>query len=76
LNPPISLVEKEELEEASFDMKVSQQSREEEPFRKMVRTRVDRSTWDHRLSLNPHVLAIYLEFVLAYGAAPERFEEC
>jgi hypothetical protein len=28
-NPPISLVEKEELEEASFDVNVSQRSREE-----------------------------------------------
>jgi len=45
-NPLVSLVEKEELEETSFDVKVSQQSREEEPFRKMVRTRVDRSAWD------------------------------
>ncbi len=42
----------------------------------MVRTRVDRSVWDCRLSLNPHALAIYLEFVPARGAAPERFEEC
>jgi len=25
---------------------------------------------------NPHALAIYLEFVLACGVAPERFEEC
>jgi hypothetical protein len=41
-----------------------------------VRTRVDRSAWDHRLSLNPHALAIYLEFVPARGAALERFEEC
>ncbi len=42
----------------------------------MVRTRVDRSVWDRQLSLNPHALAIYLEFVPARGAAPERFEEC
>ncbi len=42
----------------------------------MVRTRVDRSAWDRRLSPNPHALAIYLEFVLACGAAPKRFEEC
>ncbi len=39
------------------------------------RIRVDRSAWDHRLSFNPHVLAIYLEFVPACGVAPERFEE-
>ncbi len=75
-NPPVSLVEKEELEEAPLDVKVSQWSREEESSRRMVRTRVDRSAWDHRLSPNPHALAIYLEFVLACGAALERFEEC
>jgi len=49
---------------------------EEELPRRVVRTRVDHSAWDRRLSPNPHVLAIYLEFVLAHGAAPERFEEC
>jgi hypothetical protein len=75
LNPPVSLVEKEELEEALFDMNVSQWSREGEPSRRMVRIRVDRSTWDRQLSPNLHALAIYLEFVPAYGA-PERFEEC
>ncbi len=72
-NPPISLVKKEELEEAPFDVKVSQQSCEEEPSRRMVRTRVDHSAWDRQLSPNPHALAIYLEFVPACGAAPERF---
>ncbi len=41
-----------------------------------MRTRVDRSVWDCRLSPNPHALAIYLEFVPARGAAPERFKEC
>ncbi len=41
-----------------------------------MRTRVDHSAWDRRLSLNPHALTIYLEFVLACGVAPERFEEC
>jgi len=41
-----------------------------------VHTRVDCSAWDRRLSLNPHALAIYLEFVPSRGAAPERFEEC
>jgi hypothetical protein len=35
-NPPGSLVEKEELEEASFDVNVSQRSREEEPSRRVV----------------------------------------
>jgi hypothetical protein len=55
---------------------VFQWSHEEEPSRKVVRTWVDRSTWDRRLSPNPHALAIYLEFVLTCGAARERFEEC
>jgi hypothetical protein len=39
-------------------------------------TRVDRSAWDYRLSLNPHALAIYLEFVPARGITLEKFEEC
>jgi hypothetical protein len=76
LNPLIAPVEQEELEEAPFDVNVSQRSREEKPSRRMVRTRVDRSAWDRRLSPNPHALTIYLEFVPARGAAPERFEEC
>jgi hypothetical protein len=37
-NPQVSLLEKEELEEASLDVKVSQRSRKEEPSKKMVRT--------------------------------------
>jgi len=41
-----------------------------------VRTQIDHLAWDHRLSPNSHALAIYLEFVLACGAAPEMFEEC
>jgi len=75
-NPSVSLVEKEEFEEAPFDMKVFQRSRQEKPSKRMVRTRVDRLAWDRRLSPNPHALIIYLEFVHACGAAPERFEEC
>ncbi len=75
-NPSISLVKKEEFVEASLDGNVFQRSHEEEPSRRVVRTRVDRSTWDRRLSLNPHALTIYLKFVPACGAAPKRFEEC
>jgi hypothetical protein len=75
-NPPVAPVQQEELEEAPFDLNVSQRSREEKPPRRVVRTRVDRSVWDRRLSPNPHALAIYLEFVLARGATPERFKEC
>ncbi len=41
-----------------------------------MRTRVDRLVWDHRLFPNSHALAIYLKFVPARGAVPERFEEC
>ncbi len=72
----VAPVQQEELEEASLDLNVSQRPREEKLPKRVVRTRVDRSVWDRRLSPNPHVLAIYLEFVPARGAAPERFEEC
>jgi hypothetical protein len=80
-NAPVAPVDKEELEEVPLDevaleVNVSQRSREEEPSKRVVRTRVVRSVWDRRLSPNPHALAIYLEFVPARGAAPERFEEC
>jgi len=75
-NHLISLVEKEELEEALFDVNVSQRSHEEKLTRKVVRTRINRLAWDRRLSPNPHALAMYLEFVPACGTAPERFEEC
>jgi hypothetical protein len=37
-------------------------------------TRVNRSTWDRRLSPNPHALAICLEFIPSRGVAPKRFE--
>jgi hypothetical protein len=57
-------------------LNVSQRPREKEPPRRVVRTWVDCSIWDRWLSPNPHPLAIYLEFVLARGATPERFEEC
>jgi hypothetical protein len=75
-NPPVTPVQQEELEEAPLDLNVFQRPREEEPPKRVVRTRVDRSVWDRRLSPNPHALAIYLEFVPTRGAAPERFEEC
>jgi len=76
LNPPISLVEKEDRKEAPLDMNVSQWSCEEELSKRMVRTRVNRLAWDRQLSPNPHVLTIYLKFVHACGTAPKRFEEC
>ncbi len=69
-NPLVALVQQEELEEASFTLNVSQRSREEESPRRVVRTRVDRSVWDRRLSPNPHALAIYLKFVPARRVAP------
>jgi len=75
-NPPIASIKQEELEETLFDVIVSQRPREEESPRRVVRTQVDRSVWDRRLSPNPHVLVIYLEFVSAHGATPKRFEEC
>ncbi len=75
-NTPVAPVQQEELEEAPLDLNVFQRPREEKPPRRVVRTRVDRLVWDRRLSPNPHALAIYLEFVPARGAAPERFEKC
>jgi hypothetical protein len=75
-NPSVAPVEQEDLEEVPLEVNVSQRSCEEEPSRRVVRTRVDRSAWDRQLSPNPHALTIYLEFVPARGAAPERFEEC
>jgi hypothetical protein len=75
-NPPVAPMEQEELEEAPLDLNVSQRPRKEEPSRRVVRIQVARSAWDCQLSPNPHALAIYLEFVPAYGAALERFEEC
>jgi hypothetical protein len=59
-----------------LDVNVSQWSCEEESSRWVVRTQVDCSAWDHWLSLNPHALAIYLEFGPTRGATPERFEKC
>jgi len=76
LNPLVAPVEQEELEETLLNVNVFQRPREEEPSRRVVRTWVDRSAWDRRLSPNPHALAIYLEFVPARGAVPEKFEEC
>ncbi len=74
--PPVAPIQQEELKEAPLDLDVSQRPREEEPPRRVVCTQVARSVWDRRLSPNPHALAIYLEFVPAREAAPERFEEC
>jgi hypothetical protein len=75
-NPLVAPVQQEELKEASLNLNVSQQPREEELPRRVVRIQVDRSVWDRRLFPNPHALVIYLEFVPARGAAPKRFEEC
>jgi hypothetical protein len=75
-NPLTAPVEQEKLEKMLFDVNVSQQSHKEESSKRVVRIRVDRSTWDRRLFPNLHALAIYLEFVPAWGATRERFEEC
>ncbi len=72
-NLPVAPVEQEELEEASLEVNVSQRPCEEEPSKRVVCTRIDRSAWDRQLSPNPHALAIYLEFVPTHGAAPKRF---
>jgi len=45
-NPPVAPVEQEELEETPLDVIVFQRPREEEPPRRVVRTRIDRSAWD------------------------------
>jgi hypothetical protein len=75
-NPLVAPIEQEKLEEAPLNVNVFQRPHEEEPSRRVVRTRVDRSVWDRRLSLNPHALTIYLEFVPFHGTALERLEEC
>jgi hypothetical protein len=69
-NPQVTLVEQEEFEEASLDVNVSQRPREEEPSKQVVRTQIDRSACDRRLSPNPHALAIYLVFVPTRGVVP------
>ncbi len=76
LNPLVALVEQEEFEVAPLNVIVSQRPHEEEPPKRVVCIRVDRSTWDRRLSPNPHGLTIYLKFVPTRGAEPESFEEC
>jgi hypothetical protein len=63
-NPLISLVEKEKLKETPLDVNVFQRSCKKKLSKRVVRTQIDRSTWDRRLSPNPHALAIYLDFSL------------
>jgi hypothetical protein len=75
LNPLVAPIEKEELKKTSFDVNVFQLSRKEEVSKRVLRIRVDRLAWDYRLSLNPHALAIYLEFVHIRGITLEKFEE-
>jgi hypothetical protein len=75
-NPPIALIKKEELEETSLDVNVSQRSCEEKSCKRVVHTQVDHSAWDRRLPFNPHALVIYLEFVLGCGVTSEGFEKC
>jgi hypothetical protein len=47
LNPLVAPTIQEELEEAPLDVNVSEQSREEEPSRRVVRIQVDHLAWDH-----------------------------
>ncbi len=49
-NPPIMPIKKEEFEETPFDMNVSHWSHEKKLSRRVVRTQVDCSRWDHRSS--------------------------
>jgi hypothetical protein len=46
LNPLVAPIEQEEFEQALLDMNVFQRPHEEEPSRRVVHTRVDRSAWD------------------------------
>jgi len=75
-NPLVMPVEKEEFHETSFDVNVSQRSCEKKLLKIVVRTQIDRSTWDHQLSPNPYALTIYLEFFPAHVVVPERFKIC
>jgi hypothetical protein len=70
------MLDKTSFDEVALEVNVSQQRREEEPSKRVVPTRVNCSAWDRRLSPNPHALTIYLEFVPARRAAPERFKKC
>jgi hypothetical protein len=45
-NPLVAPVEQEELEKVLLNVNISQRLHEEEPSRRVVRTRVDRSAWD------------------------------
>jgi hypothetical protein len=45
-NPLVSLVKKEKLEEAALDMNVFQRLCEEKPSRRVVRIRINCSTWE------------------------------
>jgi hypothetical protein len=47
LNLPIAPIEDEDFEKTLLDVNVSQLPHDEESFKKMVRTQVDRSAWDH-----------------------------
>ncbi len=69
-NSLVAPIEKKKFEETSLNVNVSQWSREEKSSRRVVHTRVDRSTWDRQLFPNPHTLTIYLKFVPACGAMP------
>jgi len=69
-------IEEEELKETPFDVNVTQRSRKEKLFKRVVRTRVNWSTWYCQLFPNPHALIIYLEFVPAREVALKRFEKC
>jgi hypothetical protein len=46
-NPPITLVEEEELAKTSLDVNVSQCSHDKEMFQKVVCIQVNNSMWDH-----------------------------
>jgi len=55
-NPLIMPVKEEKFEKIPFDVNIFQWPCEEEPFRRVVRTRINRSAWDCQLSPNSHAL--------------------
>jgi hypothetical protein len=51
-------------------------SRIKKLIKKVVRTQVAQFVWDHQVSPNPGVLAIYLELVLTFENKVGRLDEC
>jgi len=64
----VSLVKKEEFEEASLDVNVSQHLGEKNPSRRVVQVRVDRSAWDRQKDLkNVNAKMTMFVFIVELG---------